>query len=108
MIKYHNRYGDTYTFSYNERGNINWEGPFIGYRTGYEDNPEDIVMVDPSGGPYLTIGVNMRDRFGIRGEITGFIKHQEDDDIHWEIVIDEESQELGRKESNRNFNTENE
>ena len=59
MIKYENRYGDIFTFEVNERGNIDWKGNFEYCRTGYNDNPDDITMVDPSGGPYIDIGHNM-------------------------------------------------
>jgi hypothetical protein len=54
---YKNRYGDEFTFTPDKDGNVIWEGEFKYYRTGYGDNPDDITMVDPSGGPYLAIGM---------------------------------------------------
>ena len=59
MIEYKNRYGDIFTFEVNERGNIDWKGNFEYCRTGYNDNPADTIMVDPSGGPYMHSGYDM-------------------------------------------------
>lgn len=59
IVEYQNRYGDIFTFESNERGNIDWKGNFEFGRFGYNDNPNDITMVDPSGGPYITLGANM-------------------------------------------------
>ena len=48
MAEYKNRYGDIHTFKLNERGNIDWKGNFEYCRFGYNDNPDDLIMVDPS------------------------------------------------------------
>ena len=113
--EYKNRYGDVFTFTHTEDGNILWEGNFEYHRTGcpnvyddayneyrrdggelslkefikeihhYDDTtfqPSEIArvyrglvysdwdtidMVDPSGGPYLTRGMEFQgkviDRF---------------------------------------------
>jgi len=85
MVEYKNRYGDIYTFEVNERGNINWKGNFEYCRFGYNDNPDDIIMVDPSGGPYITLEYDMG-MFGdeLKGKkVKGFI--QKDD--HYELVV---------------------
>lgn len=48
-----NRYGDEFTFTLLEDGNIQWEGNFDYHRVMLSDG---IKMVDPSGGPCLTEG----------------------------------------------------
>ena len=83
MKKYKNRYGDIFTFEVNERGNIDWKGNFEYCRTGYNDNPDDITMVDPSGGPYIGIGDNMS-LFGLEGKVAGFIVQE----YGYELVIE--------------------
>lgn len=55
--KYINRYKDEFTFTPDEDGNVIWEGNFEYHRIGYNDNREDITMVDPSGGPYLEVNM---------------------------------------------------
>ena len=83
MTKYKNRYGDIFTFEVNERGNIDWKGNFEWCRFGYEDNPKDLIMVDPSGGPYIGLGEDMR-RFGLEGKVKGFIAQE----YGYELVIE--------------------
>ncbi len=48
-MKYRNRYGDVYTFTKQEDGNVLWEGDFEFIRSGDD-------FIDPSGGPYIRIG----------------------------------------------------
>lgn len=48
-VAYENRYGDVYTFTKQEDGNVLWEGNFEHMRAG--DN-----FIDPAGGPYLKVG----------------------------------------------------
>lgn len=81
--QYKNRYGDIYTFEINERENIDWKGDFKQCRVGYKDNPDDITMVDPSGGPYIVIGDDMN-RFGLQGKVVGFIPQEHG----YELVIE--------------------
>jgi hypothetical protein len=86
MTEYKNRYGDIHTFELNERGNINWKGNFDHCRFGYYDNPDDLIMVDPSGGPYITMESDMG-HFGdeFKGKkVNGFIIKED----YYEIVID--------------------
>ena len=83
MTEYKNRYGDVYTFEYNERGNIQWSGNFEWCRYGFEDNPGDITMVDPSGGPYITLHTDMK-IFGLEGKVIGFISNKDG----YELVIE--------------------
>ena len=37
-VTYKNRYGDVYTFQYDEDGNILWEGPFMYCRVGFPND----------------------------------------------------------------------
>jgi hypothetical protein len=83
MKEYTNRYGDKFTFELNERGNIDWKGDFKYVRCAFNDNPDDITMVDPSGGPYIDIGTDMK-LFGLEGKVNGFINK----DIGYELVLE--------------------
>jgi hypothetical protein len=56
MAKYENRYGDTYTFTKQEDGNVLWEGNFEHCRFGYDKDPSDPIFIDPSGGPFIKKG----------------------------------------------------
>ena len=53
-----NRYGDEFTFTLLQDGNIQWSGNFEYHTFGYS-NQDFIDMVDPSGGPYLTEGMQI-------------------------------------------------
>ena len=81
MKEYVNRYGDKFTFELNERGNIDWKGSFEYVRYGFNDNPDDITMVDPSGGPYIALDMDMK-LFGMKGKVNGFIRR----DYGYEII----------------------
>lgn len=48
-MEYTNRYGDVFTFTKQEDGNVLWEGNFEHMRAG--DN-----FIDPSGGPFISVG----------------------------------------------------
>ena len=76
MKKYTNRYGNEFTFERNKKGNIDWNGNFQYCRFSFDKSPTDITMVDPSGGPYLEVGMYM-DRFGLVGIIDGFIDNED-------------------------------
>lgn len=54
--EYINRHGDKYTFTLTKKGTILWEGPFNWCRFIVNDKQE-ITMIDPSGGPYVTVGM---------------------------------------------------
>lgn len=87
ITKYKNRYGDIYTFELNERGNIDWKGNFDHCRFGYNDSPDDIIMVDPSGGPYITLEYDMG-LFGneFKGKkVNGFIWRED----YYELVTED-------------------
>ena len=133
MSEYVNRYGDKFTFEYNEKGNIQWSGNFQHCRFGaanvyddaYNEYKRDggtlsmkefinevhdiirdengdyvspshigqsygelvysdwntITMVDPSGGPYIALDMDMK-LFGMKGKMNGFIHR----DYGYEII----------------------
>lgn len=88
--EYVNRYGDKYTFSLNEKGNVDWRGPFSCCRYACASDTDGtpdwsiITMVDPSGGPYITIDYPL-EVAGIDRKVVGFKEHTE---THWEILLE--------------------
>jgi len=83
-MEYKNRYGLTYHFDHNDDGNIDWKGNFRYTRFGFDeiDDKEIINFIDPSGGPFIRVGMDMSE-FGFEGTVTGFVNHKD----HYEIVI---------------------
>jgi hypothetical protein len=76
---YVNRYNDKIKFTEfaDKPGVIEMTGFFEeGLRIGFKDNPSNITMVDPSGGPFLTIGSNMELFPSLKGIISGFVIEQ--------------------------------
>ena len=58
-VEYLNRYRDKYEFTQVDEQTIRWEGPFKWCR--YSVNEDKVVsMVDPSGGPYISVGNTLR------------------------------------------------
>lgn len=58
--KYYNRYGDEYVFSQQEDGTVLWEGPFDYYRYGINEDGTGLMFIDPSGGPFISVGHPLR------------------------------------------------
>ena len=82
-MEYKNRYGDVFTFKQLENGNIQWGGNFEYVRYGFKEDPKDITMVDPSGGPYISEGMDMK-LFNLKGIVKGFIDNKDG----YEIVVE--------------------
>ena len=82
-MTYTNRYGDVFTFEKNENGNIDWKGDLKYTRYGWDDHGKK-VFVDPSGGPYICLGIDMS-LYGLDGVVTGFVDHGD----YWEILIED-------------------
>ena len=58
-VEYSNRYRDKYEFTQEDEQTIRWEGPFKWCR--YSISKDKVVsMIDPSGGPYISIGTEMK------------------------------------------------
>jgi hypothetical protein len=58
-IEYINRYDDKYEFTQEDEQTIKWEGQFKWCRYA-TDQDGKTTMIDPSGGPYITIGCDMK------------------------------------------------
>ncbi len=82
-MEYTNRYGDVFTFVQLENSNIQWGGDFEYVRFGFKDDPNVVTMVDPSGGPYISEGMDMK-LFGLKGIVKEFISNEDG----YEIVIE--------------------
>jgi hypothetical protein len=80
--EYVNRYGDKYTFSFNDQGNVDWRGPFLNCRCMCDEN-KNIVVVDPSGGPFISIYYPL-EVAGIDRKAVGFKHHT----TYWEILLE--------------------
>jgi len=73
MIKYKNRHGDTITLTEIDDNSYKISSSFQDfYRTGYDANPNDVLWIDFSGGPFLRIGENLKDYFGLDKVIKSF------------------------------------
>lgn len=58
VVTYHNRYGDAITFEHVGNEVFMRGGKWLRY--GYDDD-KTITMVDPSGGPYIELGNNLKE-----------------------------------------------
>lgn len=73
VVTYLNRYGDKYTFTKTKIGNILWQGSFDALRVSFNaEDPDVWLFADPSGGPFISIGSDMR-QFGLEGIVCGII-----------------------------------
>ena len=87
-MEYKNRYGDVHTFTELENGNIQWSGNFEYSRFGMPNDKRDVInMVDPSGGPYITEGTDMK-VFGLKG----IVKEFKSNENGYEILVQKKIQ----------------
>ena len=86
-VKYTNRHNEDQTFEVNEKGNIQWTADFEFSRVGFTDVPK-VMMVDPSGGPYMNLGYDMGiiDKSFDGMIVKGFVSN----DDGYEIIINKE------------------
>jgi hypothetical protein len=82
-VEFNNRYRDKIYFTDNGDGTVTMSGGKW-LRFGYDEDPKIPTMVDPSGGPYISIGSNLNVYFKdkvdrIVDEIT-FMEHNPNDD----------------------------
>jgi hypothetical protein len=61
-VSYYNRYGDDIIFEKLEDNKIHMYG-FVYYRTGYNEEGSALDFVDPAGGPYISVGTNLKNYF---------------------------------------------
>jgi hypothetical protein len=83
MGKYVNRYGDEFVFEMDENGDIIWTGNFE-YVRMVESVRYKISMADPSGGPYICVGMPLTD-FGFKGLV---VKDIEPLDSGYKIIVE--------------------
>jgi hypothetical protein len=60
--EYNNRYRDKIYFTDNGDGTVTMDGGKY-LRYGFDEEPYEVNMVDPSGGPYIEIGNNLKSFF---------------------------------------------
>jgi len=85
MKTYINRYGDKFTFKLTDQRTIQWSGDFKYHRFGYKESEDDKTFVDPSGGPFIPLGMDMK-LFGFDGMIVdGFIPNDDGYEITCKI-----------------------
>jgi len=74
-VDYYNRQGDIIVFEKLDDNTVKMSG-FDYYRIGYNDNTT-IDFIDPSGGPFITVGMNLGNYFNTKEEmIIKSIEHQ--------------------------------
>lgn len=82
--QYVNRYRDVFTFTYDKKNKlILWEGNFEYVRYGWDNgvDPKDNIlnMVDPSGGPYISSGMQSNLIMkGVKGFYVDYLSANED------------------------------
>lgn len=65
---YYNRYGDNIVFEKINPNTIKMSG-FIYSRTGFNEDGSKIEFVDPAGGPFIAVGMNLCRYFNTKKEI---------------------------------------
>ena len=68
-VDYYNRYGDIIVFEKLDDNTIKMSG-FEYSRTGYNIDNETIEFIDPSGGPYIAVGMNLGNYFNTKKDMT--------------------------------------
>ena len=61
-VEYNNRYLDKIYFTDSGDGTITMDGAQY-LRYGFDEDPSEVNMVDPSGGPYIEVGHNLKGFF---------------------------------------------
>jgi hypothetical protein len=67
-VDYYNRYGDIIVFEKINSNTIKMSG-FEYSRTGYNTDNETIDFIDPSGGPYIGVGMNLNTYFNTKKDM---------------------------------------
>lgn len=78
MVKFKNRYGDKYAYKKLDENTILWTGEFKYNRASWDDE-DRIIMIDPSGGPYIEQGWDMgKEHKNFSGMIVDHFKYHKD------------------------------
>ena len=64
-VDYYNRQGDTIVFEKLDDNTVKMSG-FQYYRTGFYEDGSKIEFVDPSGGPFISVGMNLNTYFNTK------------------------------------------
>ena len=64
-VDYYNRQGDNIIFEKINKDTIKMSG-FQYYRTGFYENGSKIEFVDPAGGPFIGVGMNLNTYFNTK------------------------------------------
>jgi hypothetical protein len=64
-VDYYNRYGDTIVFEKLDDSTIKMSG-FEYSRSGFNEDGSKIEFIDPSGGPYIGVGMNLNTYFNTK------------------------------------------
>ena len=65
---YYNRHGDTIVFEKLDDNTIKMSG-FEYFRTGYNKDENCIEFIDPAGGPFICVGMNLNNYFKTKKDI---------------------------------------
>jgi hypothetical protein len=65
---YYNRYGDNIVFNKIDDNTVEMSG-FEYSRTGYNEDGTAIQFVDPAGGPFIAVGMNINRYFNVKSDM---------------------------------------
>lgn len=82
-VTYYNRQGDNIIFEKIDDNTIKMSG-FEYSRSGYNADNETIEFIDPSGGPYISVGMNLNTYFNTKKNM--IIKAIEFDPEHGTVL----------------------
>jgi hypothetical protein len=68
-VDYYNRQGDTVVFEKINDDTVKMSN-FDYYRTGFNTDGSSIEFIDPSGGPYIAVGMNLSNYFNTKEDMT--------------------------------------
>jgi len=67
-VDYYNRQGDTIVFEKLDNNTVKMSG-YQYSRSGFNDDGS-ITFIDPSGGPYIAVGMNLSNYFNTKEDMT--------------------------------------
>jgi hypothetical protein len=67
-VDYYNRYGDTIVFEKLDDNTIKMSG-YQYSRSGFNEDGSKIQFIDPSGGPYIGVGMNLNTYFNTKKDM---------------------------------------
>jgi hypothetical protein len=67
-VDYYNRYGDIIVFDKLDDNTVKMSG-YQYSRTGFNEDGSKITFIDPSGGPYIGVGMNLNTYFNTKNNM---------------------------------------